>query len=144
MIRGAGAVRAELDRLLRESDVISLHLPRTPETVGIIGARELTLVKPTSVLINVARGHLVDEGAFLSALEQGALAGAGLDVLIDEPPSCNHPLVQHPKVLITPHMGWYSTSAFVELRMKGIAAVVDVLSGRRPRYVVAEPRGVQD
>jgi D-3-phosphoglycerate dehydrogenase len=137
----AGVERLGLDDLLRASDVVSLHSPRTDETVGMIGRRELSLLKPTAVLVNVARGHLIDETALVEALDAGAFVGAGLDVLVGSPPGPDHPLVHHPRAIVTPHMAWYSEGAFLELRRRAVQAVVDVLAGRRPRDPVAEPRG---
>jgi D-3-phosphoglycerate dehydrogenase / 2-oxoglutarate reductase len=143
VLERAGVEPAELERLLREADVVSLHAPLTARTTGMISARELAWMKPTAVLVNVARGALVDEKALLEALDDGALSGAGLDVLSEEPPASQHPLIHHPRTIVTPHMAFYSETALHELRRKAIDAVVDVLEGRRPRYVVAEPSDAQ-
>jgi D-3-phosphoglycerate dehydrogenase len=99
-----GARRAELDELLRESDVISLHVPLTPDTERIIDGPRLALMKDGAVLINTARGELIDETALLAALDGGKLAGAALDVFSEEPPSGN-PLLGHERVIVTPHIG---------------------------------------
>ena len=98
-----GVRRVGLDELLRDSDVVSLHVPLAPSTRGLIGQRELGLMKPTRVLINTSRGGVVDQAALLQALQSGALAGAGLDVLEPEPASASDPLVQLPNVVLTPH-----------------------------------------
>jgi D-3-phosphoglycerate dehydrogenase len=93
-----------LDELLRESDFVSVHLPRTPETVGLIGQRELALCKPTVRIVNAARGGLVDEAALAKALESGAVAGAALDVF-DTEPCADSPLFGLDSVVVTPHLG---------------------------------------
>ncbi|MDQ4076549.1 MAG: ParB N-terminal domain-containing protein, partial [Chloroflexota bacterium] len=93
----------DLPDLLRESDIVSLHVPMRPENVGLIGRKELGLMQPTAYLINTARGGIVDEEALLEALESGEIAGAGIDVY-EEEPAIDHPLAKHPKVVATPHI----------------------------------------
>src|SRR3954451_21718477 len=93
-----------LDELLRESDFISIHLPRTPETVGLIGEKELATVKPGVRIINTARGGLIDEEALAEALRDGRVAGPGLDVYTPEP-ACGLPLFEFDNVVCTPHLG---------------------------------------
>ncbi len=100
---GAGVEGVGLDELLRRADVVTLHVPLTPETEEMIGQRELTLMKPTAVLVNTARGALVDELALASALNSGSIAGAGIDVFSSEPLDSTHPLRRCPNVLLTPH-----------------------------------------
>ncbi|HYZ40983.1 MAG TPA: 2-hydroxyacid dehydrogenase, partial [Stellaceae bacterium] len=95
-----------LAELLPVTDVLSLHLPLTPETTGIIDAAALAAMKPGSVLINTARGPLVDEAALIAALTSGRLRGAGLDVFCREPISPPDPLLQLPNVVVTPHLAW--------------------------------------
>lgn len=99
-----GAELVELDELLKRSDFLTIHMPRTPETLGMIGAEQLRAMKPTAYVVNVARGGLIDEEALLAALDAGEIAGAGLDVFMQEPP-VNNPLTNHPKVNVTPHLG---------------------------------------
>ncbi|MBV9534956.1 MAG: hypothetical protein JO321_06025, partial [Solirubrobacterales bacterium] len=89
-------------------------------------------------VVNVARGAFIDEDALADALDAGKLAGAALDVLTDEPPGPSNRLLRHPRTLVTPHIAWYSDRAVSELRSRGIRAVVDVLSGRRPADLVPE------
>lgn len=106
--KGAAQVRAGYTRFetaLAEADVLSLHLPLNDDTRGLIGAAELALMKPDALLINTARGGLVDEAALLAALQAGRLGGAGLDVLDTEPPRQGNPLldVELPNLIITPH-----------------------------------------
>ncbi|MFB7592514.1 hydroxyacid dehydrogenase [Streptomyces sp. NPDC056169] len=95
---------AGLDELLATSDVVTLHLPKTPGTAGLIGARELSLMRPTAYLVNTARGGIVDETALVEALRKGHLAGAALDVYATEPPGAS-PLLALPNVLAIPHLG---------------------------------------
>jgi phosphoglycerate dehydrogenase-like enzyme len=101
-----GIERHDLDDLLEASDVVSLHLPLTPETEGLIDQRALARMKPAAVLINTARGGLVEETALVEALTSGRLLAAGLDVLAEEPPSPDHPLLSLDNVVLTPHVAW--------------------------------------
>jgi D-3-phosphoglycerate dehydrogenase len=128
--------RYELQELLEEVDLLSLHVPLTPETHRLIGARELERMKPTAVLVNTSRGKVVDEAALWEAIRSGHLAGAGLDVLEKEPPDPDNPLLSSDKVIVTPHVAWYSEASAERLKTQGMDEVVRVLGGRRPRYVV--------
>jgi phosphoglycerate dehydrogenase-like enzyme len=101
-----GIERHDLDDLLEASDVVSLHLPLTPETEGLIDQRALARMKPAAVLINTARGGLVEETALVEALTSGRLLAAGLDVLAEEPPPPDHPLLSLDNVVFTPHVAW--------------------------------------
>jgi phosphoglycerate dehydrogenase-like enzyme len=101
-----GIERHDLDHLLEASDVVSLHLPLTPEKEGLIDRAALALMKPGAVLINTARGGLVEEAALVEALTSGRLLAAGLDVLAEEPPSPDHPLLSLDNVVLTPHVAW--------------------------------------
>ncbi len=105
--------RVPLDRLLRVADIVSLHCPLTPDTRGLIGASELRLMKPDALLINTARGGIVDEAALAEALREHRLAGAGVDVLPEEPPPADHPLLAPdiPNLIVTPHTAWTSREA---------------------------------
>ena len=121
--------------LLQEADFVSLHVPLTPETHHLIGARELAMLKPTAFLINAARGKCVDEAALVEALESKRLAGAGLDVFEDEPHV--HPaLFSLPNVVLTPHVG--SATAQTRLAMAMLAAenLLAALEGNRPPNLV--------
>ena len=102
------AGRRLFDDVLREADVVSLHAPLTEETRGLIGARELALMSRTALLINTARGDLLDEQALAEALKAGRLGGAGIDVLSQEPPMDTHPLIalHLPNLIVTPHVAW--------------------------------------
>ncbi len=96
----------DLEELLRESDYVSLHSPLTDETRHMIGRKELELMKPSAFLINTSRGALIDEKALIEALQNGVIAGAGLDVQEEEPPREDNPLYTMDNVVLTPHMGW--------------------------------------
>jgi glycerate dehydrogenase len=108
-----GPVRVTLDELLRSADVLSLHCPLTPATTGLIGAHELRLMKPDALLINTARGALVDLDALVAALRGGDLGGAAIDVLPQEPPTGGSPLfaADIPNLIVTPHIAWAAFEA---------------------------------
>jgi glyoxylate reductase len=121
-----------LDDVLREADVISLHLPLSAETRHAIGERELRLMKPNGILLNTARGPLVDEAALLRALREGWIAGAGLDVFEQEPASSDNPLLQLENVVVTPHISAGTIDAF-RTKMRAVAANVGrVARGEAP------------
>jgi len=133
-----GPVRATLDEVLRTSDVLSLHCPLTPATTGMIGKHELALMKPDALLINTARGALVDLDALVAALKGGDLGGAAIDVLPEEPPAKGSPLFAPgiPNLLVTPHIAW----AAFEARQRAVDElalnVEDFLRGGRRGRVV--------
>src|SRR5262249_57125430 len=93
----------ELDDLLRTSDAVTVHVPLNARTHHLIDAESMSMMKPTAVLVNTARGGLVDEGALASALKEGRILGAGLDVLSREPPPPDHPLLDLPNIVLSPH-----------------------------------------
>ena len=132
-----GAEPVDLDMLLAEADVVSIHVPLSPETRGLIGARELARMKPTGFLINTSRGGIVDEKALAAALEAGRLAGAAVDVLSEEPPPPDHPLRRAPNVLLTPHLAFYSRESVVELQTKAAEEVARALRREPPRSPVS-------
>lgn len=125
----------DLDTLLRESDVVSLHCPQTPETAGLINSERLRLMKPSALLINTSRGGLIVDQDLAQALDAGQLAGAGLDVLSQEPPPAGHPLLSAKNCLVTPHMAWATYEA--RERLLGIAAenLTAFLEGRAQNVV---------
>jgi D-3-phosphoglycerate dehydrogenase len=135
----AGVDWRPLPDLLAESDFVSLHAPLVPATEGLIGRAELGRLKPGAYLINVARGGLVDEPALLEALDGHRLAGAGLDVLAVEPAPAGHPLIGHPRVVMTPHSAWYSEEAMRDLQRLLAEDVLRALRGEPPRRPVAGP-----
>jgi D-3-phosphoglycerate dehydrogenase / 2-oxoglutarate reductase len=128
-----GVRLVDLETLARESDYISVHAPLGESTRHLVNADLLAQMKPTAYLINAARGPLIDEEALLAAVRNGAIAGAALDVLITEPPPPDHPLLHEERILITPHVAWYSEEAKIDLRTRCAEEVVRVLSGERPR-----------
>jgi D-3-phosphoglycerate dehydrogenase len=126
----------DLEELLAAADFLSLHVPLTDETFHMIGQRELELLGPGAVLINTCRGKVVEEQALYNALQSGRLAGAGLDVLENEPPSADNPLLHCSTAIVTPHAAWYSEQSTERLREQGMQEVIRVLNGERPRYIV--------
>jgi glycerate dehydrogenase len=132
------AERLDLDQLLATSDVVSLHCPLTAATRGMIGARELALMKPDALLINTARGGLIDGDALAAALRAGRLGGAGIDVLPQEPPVDGDPLLDPgiPNLLLTPHVAWAAREARQRCLDEIAANVRDFLGGGRRGRVV--------
>ena len=124
-----------LDDLLRESDVVSLSCPLTPATERLIRAERLALMKPTAYLLNTGRGGLVDEADLADALRAGRLAGAGLDVLLDEPPRGGSPLIGLPNCVITPHIAWATRAARSRLVDEVAANLRAWLGGERRNRV---------
>jgi glycerate dehydrogenase len=130
--------RATFDQVLCDSDVLSLHVPLTPETRGLIGAAEFAQMKPGAMLINAARGGVVDEAALLAALRAGRLAGAGIDVLAQEPPPADHPLLTAnlPNLIVTPHVAWASRQAQQKLADEIVANIAGFMRGESRNRVV--------
>lgn len=126
----------DLEDLLAEADLISLHVPLTPETLHLIGEKELAKMKKRAILINTCRGKVVDGEALFKALKEGEIAGAGLDVLEKEPPNPEDPLLNCRNLIVTPHSAWYSEESLERLKTIGMDEVVRVLNGKRPRFVV--------
>ncbi len=127
-----GVERSELEDLLQRSDVLSIHVPLTDRTRGMVNARALRLLKPGAILINTARGAVVDQAALVQALQEGHIASAGIDVFETEPVDENHPLVKLQNVVLTPHVGAVSDASADELRIRPVAQVVRVLQGLAP------------
>ena len=125
-----------LEKLLPRAQVVSLHLPATPQTRHTINAETLSLMPPGSYLINAARGALVDEDALLAALRSGQLAGAAIDVYDPEPPRTNHPLFTHPNTICTPHIGSYTTAGFLRMEIMACEQIALALRGQRPTNLV--------
>ncbi|MDM7275248.1 MAG: 2-hydroxyacid dehydrogenase [Thermoprotei archaeon] len=135
---------APLPKLLRTSDIVSLHVPLTPETRRMIGEKELRLMKPTAILINPARGEVVDEEALARALEEKWIAGAAVDVYSREPPGREHPLIKLAargdlNLIVTPHIGGASTESRARIIQVTIENVLRALRGEKPINVVNMP-----
>jgi D-3-phosphoglycerate dehydrogenase / 2-oxoglutarate reductase len=133
---GGVEIAPSLDDLLGVADYISLHAPGTPETTGMIGVRQLELMKPTAYLINTSRGALIDEAALAQALREGQIAGAALDVLSSEPPPPEDPLLQAPNLIVTPHAAFYSDASIHEVQTRAATNAALVLTGEVPEHVV--------
>jgi D-3-phosphoglycerate dehydrogenase len=131
-----GVEQVELQELLRRADVVSIHVPLTAETRGLIGARELGLMKPGAFLINTARGAVIDQPALVAALRDGRLAGAGLDVTDPEPPPPDDPLLALDNVILTPHVAWYSEESREHVTVEAAREAVRLARGDRPRSPV--------
>lgn len=129
------ATLVDRDRVLRDSDFVSIHTPLTAETRHLIGEAELRRMKPSAYLVNTSRGRVVDGKALYRALKEGWIAGAGLDVLEEEPPRPDEPLLTLDNVILTPHYAGYSEEAFQELRVKVAENAAAVLRGEFPKYV---------
>lgn len=137
-IRTLGIEPLPLDDLLRAADIITLHVPLTPATRGLIGRRELALLRPTAMIVNTSRGGVIDEEALTEALAAGRIFGAALDVLVSEPPDPAHPLLQIDprRVILTPHFGSASADARAALHREVAAALEMFLSGQAPASLV--------
>ncbi len=131
-----GRATNDLGELLAQADYVSLHLPLTAATQGLIDAAALARMKPSAFLINTSRGAIIDEDALCAALDAGKLAGAALDVMASEPPPADHPLLRHPRVIATPHIAFYSEAAIVDLATKAARHVAHALRGEIPPHVV--------
>lgn len=131
---GGDPACVDLDTLFRESDVVSLHCPLTPETKGLVDARRLAMMKPTAFLVNTARGPLVDEAALAAALNAGQIAGAAVDVLSVEPPSASNPLLAAKNCVITPHVAWATRDARRRL--------IDVTAANLAAFAAGQPQNV--
>ncbi|WP_333863867.1 2-hydroxyacid dehydrogenase [Chitinophaga sp.] len=121
-----------MQEVLRQSDIISLHLPLESGLANLIGKAELASMKPGAMLVNTARGALIDHAALLDALNEGTVAGFAADVLPDEPPVQNLGLVRHPRALVTPHSASLTATTYREMCLSTVNNVIALLSGREP------------
>lgn len=135
-IRAAGAEPADLETVLRESDVLTLHAELNASTYHLLSYEAFAKMKPGVVLVNTARGELIDGAALLAALERGQVAGAALDVVEGEPIGPEHPLLRHPNVLVVPHIAAYTEEALRRMGEKVVSDVERVLRGEPPEEVV--------
>jgi phosphoglycerate dehydrogenase-like enzyme len=132
---GARPVRT-IPELLANVDVLTIHVPYTSDTRGLIGAAEFRQMKPGAFLINTARGPIVDEAALVYALDERQIAGAALDVYDPEPPDAKSPLLRLSNVVLTPHSASLTAEGVVRLATQSAQAIVDIFEGRRPVGVV--------
>ncbi len=130
-----------LDELFRQSDVVTLHTPLTKETHHLVNAERLALMKPTAVLVNAARGGLVDEAALLAALNDKQILFAALDTLGQEPPPADHPLLRHPNAIVTPHVAGPTWDSWPRRFANAYANVTRIARGEPPAWLVPELRG---
>jgi len=134
-----GATRAPtLDALLSTSDIVSVHVPLTPASRGLIGARELARMKPTAFLVNTSRGPIVEESALIEALSAGRLAGAALDVFDREPLPADHPLRRAERLIATPHIGYVTEATYRVFYGDAVADIVAWLKGKPVRRIAAD------
>ncbi len=137
--RRLGVELGTWEEVLAECDVLTLHVPLAPDTRALVGAAELAAMKPGALLINCARGGLVDEAALLDALDRGALGGAALDVFAQEPPPPDHPLLAHPRVIATPHLGGSTREAQRSIALDIAEQVLAALRGEPVHGAVNVP-----
>lgn len=133
----AGATRVDLETLLRESDVVTVHLRLSDKSRGLITARHLGLMKPTAFLVNTARGPIVEEAALLDALRGRRIAGAALDVFDAEPLPASHPLLALDNVVLTPHLGFVTAEGYAVFFGQAVEAILAFIEGKTPPRVVA-------
>jgi phosphoglycerate dehydrogenase-like enzyme len=125
-----------LDELLPRADFLTLHTPLMADTHHLIGERELRLMRPGSFLINVSRGPVVDEAALIRALQDGHLAGAGLDVFDPEPPMPDNPLLRMDNVVVTPHVASNTDKGYWRMSSSCVDQVLQVLDGEQPTFII--------
>ena len=135
-VAACGCELVELGVLLNQADFISIHVPLTEATRGLIDESRLRQMKPTAFIINTARGAIIEQDALVDAIEQGRIAGAALDVFVPERLRADHPLLKMPNVITTPHVAFYSEESVQDLEVLAAENVAAVLSGRRPAAVV--------
>jgi len=131
-----GIQLTDFETLLRNSDFISIHVPLTLETRGMIGEKELKQMKKTAYIINTARGPIIQEEALYKALKNGWIAGAGLDVYKKEPPDSDNPLFKLENVVLTPHIAYYTQEAIRRLEMSAVKEAIRILQGQLPKNLV--------
>jgi D-3-phosphoglycerate dehydrogenase len=135
-LKGIKIKLADLSTLLERSDFVSLHAALTLETRGLIGEKQLRMMKSTANIINTSRGALIDENALVRALKEGWIAGAGLDVYEREPPDIDNPIFELENAVLTPHIAWYTEEAMRRVRKTAVEMAIGLLQGKIPKTVV--------
>lgn len=128
------SISGSMDEVIRTADFLSLHVPATDQTKGLIGRRELGLMKPSAFIINTSRGEIIQETALVDALKRGVIAGAGLDVFEKEPPNAGNPLFQSQNVILTPHSAALTRDSVAKLAEGAAENVILVLEGKPPSF----------
>ncbi len=136
VMKRCGVEAVSFNELIEKSDVVSIHSPLTKKTFHLLGATQFARMKKTALLVNTSRGPIVDEKSLHQALSTGKIQGAALDVLEEEPPAANSPLLNLNNVIITPHTAWYSEESFIRLSERPAEEVARVLGGRWPKNLV--------
>ena len=136
VMESRGVTPVDFETLLTESDFISIHTPLTSETNKMFGYEQFKKMKPTAYFVNTARGGCVDQPALIQALKEGLIAGAGIDVTVDEPIAPDNPLLSMTNVILTGHSAWYSVTAEADLYRRPMTQVVQALRGEFPMYTV--------
>lgn len=131
-----GAKLVDLETLLKESDIVTIHTSLREDTLHLIGEKELRLMKKSAIIVNTARGAIIDEKALIRALEEGWIAGAALDVFTEEPLKPDNPLLKMENVILTPHVASFTYEAFQREAFTAAEEVLNALLGRRPKFVV--------
>jgi D-3-phosphoglycerate dehydrogenase len=134
-----GIERMSVGDILKVADAITVHVPKTKDTANLISTAELATMKPDAVIINVARGGVVDEAALAAALEAGTIAAAAVDVYSSEPPARDNPLLTAPNIILTPHLGASTAEAQTRVAVEAAEQVREVLAGRSARYAINAP-----
>ena len=134
-IEAAGASPVTLEELLPQVDILTIHTPLTPETHGLIGRAALSTIKPGAIVVNTARGPIMDLDALVEALADGRVGGAGLDVVYPEPLPLDSPLFSFDNVILTPHAAYYSEQSIVRVRHEVFDSAIDVLRGFEPQGI---------
>jgi phosphoglycerate dehydrogenase-like enzyme len=124
-----------LDDLLKEADVVSVHLALSDQSKNLLNGARLRLMKKSAYLVNTARGAIVDEGTLVKILQERAIAGAALDVFVEEPLAANHPLLQLDNVVLTPHLGWPTDSGFAGFAENAVTNILDYMDGKLTRVI---------
>jgi phosphoglycerate dehydrogenase-like enzyme len=131
-----GVEYVDLERVMKESDIVTIHVPLMPSTRGLIGEREIGMMKPTAYLINTSRGAVIDENALIKALKDGRIAGAGLDVFTKEPIPPDNPLLGMENVTLTPHIGGVTEQAIMRTARTVAEEAARIARGELPKSIV--------